>query len=79
MLVDVFSKAPVQENLTSQVSAGQYVYTTTQPFNFATLQVYVNGLKQRNPSDVTFISHNQFRLSSQIEDGDTVEAVFLPL
>jgi len=79
MLVDVFAKSPVQENLTSQVGAGVQVYTTARPFNFATLQVYINGLKQRNPSDVTFISHNQFRLSCDIDPGDTVEAVFIPL
>lgn len=66
-----------QENLSAQ--SGNATYTTGYPFATDSLQVYINGLKQRPGIDFTVLTPMTFEFTAGISviSDDDVDVIYL--
>lgn len=74
MMLDVFTLRLYQEDLTSQI--GNAVFYTSKPYHLGSLEVFINGLKQRIETDVEELSNFSFRFNVDVINGDIVDVVY---
>ena len=78
MICDVFAPKVYQEELSSQISGlVNPTFTTTRPFILGSIEVFINGLKQRLETDVEELSATQFRILDTIVADDVIDVVYL--
>ena len=58
--------AKTEEDLTSQVDGAEFNFTISEAFTASSIDVYYNGVKQRNPNEFTVTS------------GATIRTTFIP-
>lgn len=78
MICDVFAPKVYQEELSSQISGlVNPTFTTTRPYILGSIEVFINGLKQRLETDVEELSATQFRILDTIVADDVIDVVYL--
>lgn len=78
MICDVFSPKVYQEDLSSQISGlVNPTFTTNKPYILGSIEVFINGLKQRLRTDVEELSVTQFRILDTIVSNDTIDVVYM--
>jgi|TARA_R110000803_G_scaffold145092_2_gene210926 hypothetical protein len=78
MICDVFSPKVYQEDLSSQIGGlVNPAFTTSRPFILGSIEVFINGLKQRLETDVEELSVTQFRILDTIVGSDIIDVVYL--
>lgn len=63
------------DDFTTQCNGSKVRFTTSQIVTNGSLNIYLNGLKQR-VSEISIIDDRNFEFSSPPVDGDTLEAVY---
>ena len=77
MLCDVFAVRVYQEDLTSQISGlVNPLFRTTRPYVLGSLEVFINGLKQRIETDVEETNSTTFRILDTIASNDIIDVVY---
>jgi len=69
---DIKAHAHVIEDLSLQIPGD--VFTTTYDFQSTTVEVYVNGIKEK---DKTILTDKSFQLNPSLESGDDLEVKYL--
>jgi len=64
----------IKEDLSSQVTEGVTDLITINNFYSDSLNVFINGLKEK---DIIILTNNSFRVSPALDNGDTVEVEFV--
>ena len=78
MICDVFAPKVYQEELSSQIDGlVNPTFTTTRPYILGSIEVFINGLKQRLETDVEELSATQFRILDTIVANDVIDVVYL--
>ena len=78
MICDVFAPKVYQEELSSQISGlVNPTFTTSRPYILGSIEVFINGLKQRLETDVEELSATQFRILDTIVANDVIDVVYL--
>ena len=78
MICDVFAQKVYQEELSSQISGlVNPTFTTSRPYILGSIEVFINGLKQRLETDVEELSATQFRILDTIVANDVIDVVYL--
>jgi hypothetical protein len=78
MICDVFAPKVYQEELSSQISGlVNPSFTTTRPYILGSIEVFINGLKQRLETDVEELTATRFRILDTIVASDVIDVVYL--
>lgn len=78
MICDVFAPSVYQEDLSSQISdLVNPTFTTNRPFILGSIEVFINGLKQRLETDVEELTATQFRILDTIDSNDVIDVVYV--
>lgn len=67
-----------EEDLTSQVDGSEINFTISQSFTAASIDVYYNGVKQRNPNEFTVTSGATIRTTFTPSSLSTLTVAYYP-
>ena len=70
--------AKTEEDLTSQVDGSEINFTISQSFTASSIDVYYNGVKQRNPNEFTVTSGATIRTTFTPTSQSTLTVAYYP-